>query len=200
MTQDHFAQKADSYEQNPKRVENVDNIASAIIDRIVLNKTMHLMDFGSGTGLLLERVAPHVGRISAVDVSSAMNQQLRGKLDRIGCEVELVERDLEQNPLDQTFDGIISSMTLHHIRDIDRIFKIFHHLLKPGGFIALADLDSEDGSFHTEDTGVHHHGFKREALTLIAREAGFKDIRFVTASVLQKPQGEYPVFLLTAYI
>ena len=27
---------------------------------------------------------------------------------------------------------------------------------------AIADLDSEDGSFHSDNTGVYHYGFKRE--------------------------------------
>ena len=199
MTTDHFAQKAGTYEQNPKRVENVDNISNAILSTISLNPAMHIMDFGSGTGLLLERIAPHVAKITAVDVSKAMIEQLNGKLHRLPCAVEMLEVDLETAHLDHKFDGIISSMTLHHIRDIPAIFKKFHDLLKPGGFIALADLDSEDGSFHTPGTeGVHHHGFDRDALASVAQDAGFNHIQMTTASVLDRPNGAYPVFLLTA--
>ena len=61
MTTDHFAHKADSYEQNQDRVDNVQQIADAIRERIKLDKGMQVMDFGAGTGLLLERIAPHVG-------------------------------------------------------------------------------------------------------------------------------------------
>jgi 2-polyprenyl-3-methyl-5-hydroxy-6-metoxy-1,4-benzoquinol methylase len=100
--------------------------------------------------------------------------------------------------LPRQFDGIISSMTLHHIADIPALFRRFHLMLKPGGFIALADLDSEDGSFHTEDTGVCHFGFDRADIAALARTAGFIDVQVVDASVVQKPQGQYPVFLLTA--
>src|SRR5690349_11612583 len=156
MTKDHFAPKAHSYEQNKDRVDNVANIADAILVRVPLNKSMHLMDFGSGTGLLLERIAPYVGKITAVDVSPSMNAQLREKLARLACEVEILEMDLAMSPLNRKFDGIISSMTMHHIKDVAAMFAKFHTLLNDGGFIAIADLDREDGDFHTEDTGVHH--------------------------------------------
>jgi hypothetical protein len=71
-------------------------------------------------------------------------------------------------------------------------------MLKPGGFIALSDLDKEDGSFHTEDTGVQHYGFERSWIEGATRKAGFSDVATHDASVISKPNGDYPVFLLTA--
>ncbi len=198
MTHDFFAQKAASYEQNPQRVDNVVAIGNAIKAQVPLHREMQLLDFGSGTGLLLQQIAPLVAKITAVDVSPAMNAQLRAKAADIGCELEVLEQDLLQIPLQRQFDGIISSMTLHHIADIPALFRQFHRMLKPGGFIALADLDSEDGSFHTEDTGVYHLGFDRADLAALARAAGFVEVQIVDASVVQKPQGQYPVFLLCA--
>jgi hypothetical protein len=63
--------------------------------------------------------------------------------------------------------------------------------------IAIADLDEEDGSFHTEDTGVFHNGFDRNELLNFAKNAGFKNLKIQTASTVIKPTGNYPVFLLT---
>lgn len=199
MTTDRFAHKAGSYEQNPSRVDNVVRIAETVRSILRLDPTMRIMDFGSGTGLLLEQIAPHVGHITAVDVSPSMNGQLRAKLNQLPCGVDIVEADLTARDLEQRFDGIISSMTLHHIQDIDAMLRRFHDHLVEGGFIALADLDPEDGSFHDEDTGVFHAGFEREALAARARAAGFRDVRTSDASMVHKPQGNYPVFLLTAY-
>ena len=196
MTKDHFAHKADSYEQNKDRVDNVANIADAIVGSVQLNRSMHVMDFGSGTGLLLERIAPHVGRITAVDVSPAMNAQLHDKQSRIACEVEIAEVDLVTTILNRTFDGIISSMTMHHIKDIAAMFGKFRSLLREGGFIAIADLDREDGSFHSEDTGVHHAGFDRASIAQIASAAGFANVTLSTVSTINKHGKDYPVFLL----
>lgn len=198
MSHDFFAHKADGYEQNPSRVDNVANIANAILAAVTLDKTRHLLDFGSGTGLLLERLAPFVGKITAVDVSPAMNRQLAAKREHLPCALDIVAIDLCQSSLTQQFDGVVSSMTLHHIKDIDAMFTKFHALLVPGGFIAIADLDVEDGSFHGEDTGVHHYGFERAAIAAAATAAGFCDARVVSASSMHKPQGDYGVFLLTA--
>ena len=199
MTHDHFAHKAHSYEQNRDRVDNVANIADAIVARIPLNKSLYLMDFGSGTGLLLERIAQHVGKIAAVDVSQSMNAQLREKRSRLACEVEILELDLEATPLNRQFDGIVSSMTMHHIKDVPAMFARFHTLLKDGGFIAIADLDQEDGSFHTEDTGVHHAGFDREVITKATMHAGFRNVAIDTVSVINKRGKDYPVFLLVGF-
>lgn len=198
MSNDYFAHKADSYEKNKSHVDNVASIANAIISSVTLKASMHLMDFGSGTGLLLERIAPYVRKITAVDVSSSMNEQLIAKQKKLACDLKILEIDLETSDIDQSFDGIVSSMTLHHVKNIEAIFKKFHALLKDDGFIALSDLDSEDGSFHTEDTGVFHFGFSREDLVRIAKASGFKNVAVTNASVVHKPQGDFPVFLLTA--
>lgn len=198
MSIDHFASKADSYEQNPSRVDNVANIANAILSAFEFNHSMHIMDFGSGTGLLLEKIAPHVGKVTAVDVSKSMNRQLQEKRDRLPCELDIREVDLASSDLPLQVDGIISSMTMHHIEDVGAMFKKFHAMVKGGGFIAISDLDTEDGGFHTEDTGVFHHGFDRTEFAKAASEAGFQSVKVSSASVVHKPQGDFGVFLLTA--
>lgn len=198
MNTDFFAHKANEYEQDKGRVDNVSNIAKAVIDNTRLSHDMHLMDFGSGTGLLLESVAPFVRKITAVDISKAMNEQLHAKRDKLSCELDIRETDLESTDLDEQFDGIISSMTMHHVRDVEAMFLKFHALLNDEGFIAIADLDTEDGTFHTEDTGFFHFGFDRGEIARIAESAGFRDVAVRDASVVHKPHGQFPVFLLTA--
>jgi len=198
MCTDYFEHKAEGYEKDSGRVDNVGNIARRITASIDILPSMTIMDFGSGTGLLLENMAPLVEKIVAVDVSASMNAQLEKKRAQLECELEIIEADLSVTSLDRKFDGIISSMTLHHVEDTAHLFRTLYSMLHDGGFIALADLDAEDGSFHTEDTGVFHFGFDRASLQRTAVEAGFRDVGIQTASTIGKPQGDYPVFLLTA--
>ncbi len=198
MTKDFFKHKAESYERVDHRVANVENIANSIINHIHFESTMNIMDFGSGTGLLLEKIAPFVSSITAVDVSKSMNEQLDKKRDGLACELEIAELDLTKSNLNKTFDGIISSMTMHHIDDVQAMFTKFYSMLNKDGFIAIADLETEDGSFHTEDTGVFHFGFDREELFGFAKAAGFTNIEVSSVSTVNKPHGNYPVLLLTA--
>ncbi|MDD4507090.1 MAG: methyltransferase domain-containing protein [Sulfurospirillaceae bacterium] len=194
---DYFEHKAQRYEEEVKRVDNVQNIADAILQNISYSKTMELMDFGSGTGLLTSKVAPFVKKITAVDMSKAMNEVLSAKLKSFPCELDIIELDLANNEINQKFHGIVSSMTIHHVEDILALFKKFYAMLVEGGTIALADLDKEDGSFHQEDTGVFHFGFDRDEFLQTAKEAGFKNLNIQLVSVVSKPYGDYPIFLLT---
>jgi len=194
---DHFAHKSKSWDMSSKRVGNAKSIADLIVKNIKLNRSMELMDFGAGTGLLSYFVAPHVSKISAVDNSPSMLLEFKNKRDEFSCETEIIEKDLSTDLLDRKFDGIISSMTIHHLEDTKALFSKLYTMLNEGGFIAIADLDSEDGSFHSDNAGVFHHGFDRETLEKQAKEVGFREIRFELASTISKPHCEFTVFLMT---
>jgi SAM-dependent methyltransferase len=89
-------------------------------------------------------------------------------------------------------------MTLHHVADVPALFRQFARHLRPGGQVALADLDEEDGSFHESAVRIHHSGFSREKIQAWLEAAGFREIRLETAFVTVKQGKAYPVFLATA--
>ena len=71
----------------------------------------------------------------------------------------------------------------------------------PGGFLCIADLDTEDGSFH--GAGFDGHlGFDRATLGAQARAAGFASVRFSTAYEMTKAVADgmrtFPIFLMVA--
>jgi len=198
-TNDLFAHKSKNWDMKSRRVQNARSIAELIVKNINLDKKMTLMDFGAGTGLLSFFIAPYVEKIVAVDNSPSMLLEFQNKCDDFQCQTEIVQRDLSCASLDRTFDGIVSSMTLHHLKETRDLFQKFYDMLEEGGFIALADLDREDGSFHSDNTGVYHHGFDRETLRAIAEETGFKKVGFDTASTIKKPHRDFTVFLMTAF-
>jgi len=195
---DHFAHKSKSWDMNSRRVQNAKGIAELIVKNIKLGKSMELMDFGAGTGLLSYFVAPFVKKIVAVDNSPSMLVEFENKCNEFSCETEVIEKDLSSEILDRKFDGIISSMTIHHLEDTPSLFSKLYDMLNEDGFIAIADLDSEDGSFHSDNTGVFHYGFDRHLLAEYAQKAGFKDVTFSLASTISKPHADFTVFLMTA--
>lgn len=195
---DHFKHKSKSWDMSSMRVQNAKSIADLIVKNIEFNDKMEVMDLGAGTGLLSYFIAPHVSKIIAVDNSPSMLEEFKSKASEFDSETEVLEADISKDDLNRTFDGIISSMTIHHVENITALFSKLYKMLNENGFISIADLDSENGSFHSDNAGVHHHGFDRNELEKIAQEVGFKDIQFDLASTINKPQCTFTVFLMTA--
>ena len=199
-----FDHVASSWDDEPRRVKLAGNVATTIIDTLLPDQTMDVLDFGCGTGLVTLRLRPWVRSVVGVDSSPGMLSVLERKIrDRKITGVEMISCDIENGELPSgRFHMIVSSMTLHHVSEPARLFATFFELLLPGGVIGIADLDAEDGSFHEDPTGVHHHGFDRKMIMDLLIEAGFSDCAAKTADTIIKGAHpvvrEYSVFLITA--
>jgi ubiquinone/menaquinone biosynthesis C-methylase UbiE len=199
----HFDSKARQWDENPVFQERARKIADALRAMVPLSTTMTALDYGSGTGLLSFPLQGELGHITLSDTSAGMLEVAREKIAAQGVRnMSTVQADLSATSLPQApFDLIYSAMTLHHIPDTRAILAAFHAHLNPGGWLAIADLDQEDGSFHGIEVDVHH-GFDREDLAEMTRAAGFTDVVFRTVFAIEKdrPEGKrtYPVFLMVA--
>jgi len=195
---DLFEDKAKDWDARPVPVQISQGVGAALRARVPLAADLRVMDFGAGTGLVCAQVAPHVGKVYAVDISAAMLGQLATKPELAG-KVEIRCQDLLEQPLGHQVDLVVSAMAMHHVRDTAGLLRAFAAHLPPGGRVALADLDREDGTFHPPGAeGVFHHGFDRDALTAALTAAGFTDIEFGTATRVDRDQRGYDVFLVTA--
>lgn len=195
---DLFEDKARDWDERPVPQQISEGVFGAMKDAVAFSPEHTVMDFGAGTGLVATRIAPLVGHILAVDVSPAMLDKLAQKPELAG-RVEVFCQDILHEPLDRRADLIVSAMAAHHVQDTRALLRTLFAHLAPGGRLALADLDAEDGTFHEAGTeGVFHAGFDRAALADLAREAGFSDLHFVTACEVEREGRRYPVFLLTA--
>lgn len=196
--EDRFHGRAQEYDNVDFRQRYVEEMARSIREYLPQDRKVTIMDFGAGTGLLTERLAPYAEKIVAVDVSESMIARLAEKASALPCAIELETIDLQKEKYPKCVEGIVSTMTLHHIGDIPSLLKNLLDALEPGGFLALCDIDSEDGTFHTVDSGVMHYGFDREALKQLFEEAGFIEISVADSTVVHKPHGDYPAFILSA--
>ncbi|MGD9611590.1 MAG: class I SAM-dependent methyltransferase [Kiritimatiellia bacterium] len=196
-----FDVRAQTWDDDPRRVRLGAEIFATLDRAIPLRADMTVLDYGAGTGLLTLALAPRVRRVLAVDSSAGMLAVLAQKAQAGGlANVDVRLADFAKDPLPAgPFDLIASAMTLHHVADVDALFRTFFALLAPGGCLAVADLDAEDGSFHGANAaGVHHLGFAREALGRQLAAAGFAAVRFADAARSDKNGRAYPVFLATA--
>jgi tRNA (cmo5U34)-methyltransferase len=196
---EHFDQAAATWDLADRRVALAHAVAQAIAARVPLTKRQSILDFGCGTGLVTLELWPRVGSITGADTSPGMLMTLAGKAKALGIPMQLISLDSTgTDNLGGPYDLIVSSMTLHHVADVPALFRQFARHLRPGGQVALADLDEEDGSFHETAVSIHHRGFPREQIKASLEDAGFQEIHLETATVIRKEGKDYSVFLATA--
>jgi len=194
----HFDNAAAQWDQGDTRQNIAQSVFQTIVSRIALDNTMNIMDFGAGTGLLSFKIAPIVHSVTGVDLSEKMLEQITAKNSDTVC-VKVACQNIISEPLVEQFNGIVSSMAMHHVEDTASLFKTFYSHLKRGGFVALADLEAEDGSFHSHgNEGVCHFGFERDGLRGTMEKAGFTNVRFHHAYTVDKETQNYPIFVVTA--
>ncbi len=197
-----FDQAAADWDNNAGRVNLAGAVGEAIARAIPLQPKWRALDYGAGTGLLTLNLQPRVASLVALDSSKGMLEKLAQKLRKSGIDsVRTHHWDLAVRPFPEAgFDLVVSSMTLHHLRDVPLILGRLTSLLKPGGWLAVADLDTEDGSFHGSAPDVFHHGFARNQVSAWLGQAGLTRVAVTGAHVMRKESatGElrsYSVFL-----
>lgn len=186
----------------PEKVERSRTIAAAIAERVPLNPDWSVLDLGCGTGQLTWALADRVGRVLLVDTSAGMLEVARAQAQRRDSgSYSVQELDLTTQRLAEPVDLVISAMTLHHVSDTKALVEGLREALRPGGWVALADLDADpENHFHDDDYGGHR-GIDRHALSDLLADAGFCDLQAHTAATVWKTKGdvnrEFTVFLLT---
>jgi SAM-dependent methyltransferase len=186
----------------PERRERAEVVAQSTRANVALASTMRAIDIGAGTGLLGIALADDVGEMVLAEPSVGMHEVIAEKLAKDGpANVTAVRFDLlvDPPPPGDPFDLAVSLLVLHHLPDPAVALAAIARLLRPGGRIALADLDTEDGTFHDADAeGIYHLGFRRDALAESARASGFADVAFESATEIERDGRRYPLFLLLA--
>lgn len=199
MSTERFDAKAATWDADPDKITQADEIAAAIIGAVPLDRSMRLLEYGAGTGLVAQALAPSVGTITLADNSAGMRTVIQSKIDTGALPIaQAWDLDLQVQPAPaETFDLIVTSLVLHHVRDVEAVLAGFAELLASGGYLCIADLDAEDGSFHDHDFDGHH-GFDRDELIALLVAAGFTDTVVQDCTRIERDGVPYSVFLATA--
>jgi len=202
----NFDKEAASWDKSPDRVKLANDIANALSDEKILTPDMDVLDFGCGTGLLTLQLQPLARFVTGVDSSQGMLGVLKAKIENRSMtmnNIKIQYLDLEKGDvLDGSFDLIICSMTLHHVKEIRPLLDQFYRITAPRGYLCIADLDPDNGQFHGDNDTVFHHGFDRAMLRQAFMDVGFDNIRDRTAANVMKPTPDgsmrsFSVFLMT---
>ncbi len=199
-----FDIKAAEWDQNKMHWDRSVAVTNQIKKLIPLNKQMVALEYGAGTGIASFLLKDSLKEITLMDTSSEMVKIMNEKIKAEKVKnLKTLNFDLELADYKRVrFDLIFTLMVLHHVTDIENIIKRFYYLLNPGGYLAIADLYSEDGSFHDKNfTG--HNGFEVEVLSDQIRKLGFVNLKHTRCYTIQRKISEtetknFDIFLLIA--
>jgi len=199
----YFDNQAQEWDNDPQKIERATVFAKEINDFIQPNKKLDALEFGCGTGLLSFKLKDVFKTITLVDNSKGMISVLQEKIDKGGInnfrplQINLFE-EIAKFP---KTDVIYTSMTLHHILDINKTLNAFNSILKLNGYLCIADLVREDGSFHSNHNDFEgHNGFDKAELSEILLTNGFQVDYYKECFIIDKKVNDaiikYPLFLM----
>ncbi len=198
-----FDEQAQDWDNDPKKIERAIIFAKEIIDFVQPKQSWNALEFGCGTGLLSYQLRDAFNSIMLADNSPGMMNVLQQKIAKDGIKnfkpllIDLLADELRIGQ----FDVLYTLMTVHHIQDLDKVFKKFNSLVKENGYLCIADLVREDGSFHSEYPEFDgHNGFDRDELMEILLKNGFKTehykICYEFEKEIENKARKYPLFLM----
>lgn len=133
-----------------------------------------LLDLGTGTGRMLEKIAPLFGRAVGVDANHAMLAVARANLEKAGLSrVELRQGDINALPFPRgAFDCVIIHQVLHFLDDPGRALREAAAMLSPGGRLLVVDFAPHEMEFLRSEHAHRRLGFARAQIAGWLTDAG----------------------------
>ncbi|MDE2005311.1 MAG: metalloregulator ArsR/SmtB family transcription factor [Rhodospirillales bacterium] len=148
--------------------------AEAALVSLVPAGAARLLDIATGTGRVLELLAPRVAEGLGIDASPAMLALARARLSRAGAANCAVRRaDMYRLPLaDGGFDLAVLQMVLHYAEEPARVLAEAARVLAPGGRLIAIDLARHDRADLATRHAHRRQGFSDSEMTALLAEAG----------------------------
>ena len=133
-----------------------------------------ILDLGSGTGTGTFALLPRFegADVIALDTSAELLRRLTDKARGLGVagRVRTVQADLDAGwPAVGTVDLVWASASLHHLADPDRVLSEVFAALRPGGLLAVIEMESFP-RFLPEDPGLGRPGLEARWNAVLAEE------------------------------
>ena len=166
-----------------------DAVESAVLEALGPKPIRTLLDLGTGTGKMLQLLAPHAARAVGLDASHAMLAVARSNLEKAELtRVELRQGDIYAPPFGRgSFDVVVIHQVLHYLDDPARALREAARLLAPGGRILVVDFAPHGLEFLRETQAHRRLGFAREQIAGWLAEA---ELDCTLTRELAPPAGE----------
>jgi transcriptional regulator, ArsR family len=170
----YFATHATTWDQVRAMHVSEETVEAAIRQAVGDREVLSLLDIGTGTGRILELLAPQSTRALGIDQSPQMLGMARARLERAGLRnAQLRQGDIFALPAERDgYDLVVLHQVLHYLDDTSRALREASRALRPGGRLLVVDFAP-----HTEEElrTSHAHrrlGFAREEIAGFMAEAG----------------------------
>lgn len=149
-----------------------------VIAALGLAPGQRVADLGAGTGYFTARLARAVGdsgRVYAVDVDADVLEGLAERMADEGVSnVETVVAPYDDAGIpDASVDLVFTVNTYHHFQERPAYFRKLKRVLKPGGRVAIIELDERNGLF----VRWSGHYSERDLILDEMQEAGYRVAR-----------------------
>ena len=141
------------------------DVETAIARHLTAGKIESFLDAGTGTGRMLELIAPHAGRAIGIDVSPDMlaiarDRLLRGNIQNAQVRLGDTSRLLFPNgAAGSGFDVVLFHQVLHYLDDPQHAVAEAARVMTPGGKILIADFTPHKEEFLRDEFAHRRLGF-----------------------------------------
>ena len=151
-----------------------DKVEAAVLEALGGKPIRNLLDLGTGTGRMLQLLAPRASRAVGLDASHAMLAVARANLERAGLtRIELRQGDIYAPPFGRgMFDLVLIHQVLHYLDDPARAIREATRLVAPGGRLLIVDFAPHGLEFLREAQAHRRLGFARDQIAGWLAEAG----------------------------
>lgn len=195
-----FDEAAKTWDKRQVSIESSDACVQDLLSNVQLKDDANILDYGCGTGFIAFALKNETNDVTGMDYSDGMIEVFNNKVSEFELDnIRAIKHNMNEEELPkEEFDLIISSKTMHHIKDTNMFFKKSYDALKDGGVLCINDLDKEDGSFHKDQNndGVEHYGYEKDELFSIAKNLGFEVLAYEIVYNQLKNEQYYPLFNL----
>jgi ArsR family transcriptional regulator len=151
-----------------------DQVEGALLEFVGPSQVSAYLDLGTGTGRILELVAPRASRAVGIDLNGEMLTLARARIERASlAHVQVRRGDLFELPYaDDSFELITVHQVLHYLEDPSAAVAEAARVLKPGGRLVIADFAPHALEFLRE---AHQHrrlGFADKEVAQWLKAAG----------------------------
>ena len=175
----YFAQRAADWD-SIRALHAPEERVEAAIMTMIGDKPIHaLLDLGTGTGRMLELIAPLAERAVGVDQSPAMLALARSRIGQSALHnVQLRQGDIYAPPVERDgYDLVIIHQVLHFLDDPARAIREAARALRPGGRLMLVDFLGHNEEVLRQDFAHRRLGFSLFEVDGFLTEAGLAPLR-----------------------